>query len=93
MTFDPNTLLCGNILGKTPFRRMVVPSGGYVHPSVVGWVSPPPSSCREGGRTKELKVVSASSLAWGAREYCLRRRAEAILYAHQFVLNTSLACL
>ena len=23
MTFDPNTLLCGNILGKTPFRRVV----------------------------------------------------------------------
>ena len=43
MAFDPNTLLCGNILGKTPFRRTVVPSGGYSIPSVIGWVSPPPS--------------------------------------------------
>ena len=35
MSFVPNTLLCGNILGKTPFRRAVVPSGGYLRPYVL----------------------------------------------------------
>ena len=77
MTFDPNTLLGGNTLGKTPFRRTVVPSGGYLHPSVVGSMGQSASELGSGGRENErAEVASATKPRLGARECCLRREPE-----------------